>query len=108
MAVPAHQGPRCQTRQQNARCLFLDGHPGAHLCVPSRGSVVFLTGSGGIPDDEWCSRPPAGPNEGDAAAEPGWGEWTGPMLLRLLREVREAGASPPRRWNANLERLRDG
>ena len=105
MAPTAPQGPRCPTREANTRCLFVEGHPGPHVCVASRGSMVFLVGSGALADDEWCCPIPSaaeGGERGDAL----WGEWTAPMLVRLVRELREAGARAPRRWNANLDRLR--
>lgn len=108
MAPTAPKGPRCPTREATTRCLFVEGHPGPHVCVASRGSTVFLVGSGALADDEWCCPTTGGDAASGERGDALWGEWTGPMLLRLVAELREAGVSAPRRWNANLDRLRAG
>ena len=94
----------CQFRIETARCIFVDGHPGAHVCVRPHGSNVPIRGDGEIPDETYLWRaPPAVPSPGGEDVR---GLWTDGMIARLLREVHEGGAHSPTDWIANLPRLR--
>jgi hypothetical protein len=93
----------CQFRVENARCVFEDGHPGAHVCVRPHGSNVPIRGEGEIPDETYLWRPPRG---APPAGEDVRGLWSEGMIMKLLAEIHEAGASSPTDWVANLPRLR--
>jgi len=106
---------RCQFRCETARCVFVDGHPGAHVGVRGRGSIVPIRGEGEIPDATYLWRPPPTatgraerPGSRRRAPESAGGLWTDAMIRRLLEEIHEAGASSPHDWVANLSRLRAG
>ncbi len=111
MSVPSEtdsvRRSQCEFREANARCLFVDGHPGCHICVRPHGSNVAIRGTGGVPDPMHIWRP-SGPTR---ATTGGMGEdtrglWSDPMIEMLVAEITAAGAAPPRDWNANLPRLR--
>ncbi len=104
---------QCQFRDEAARCVFVDGHPGAHVCIRPRSSGVRIRGEGEIPDATYLWTPPSEPvrtaartDAGLVTSEDVWGTWTVPMVRRLLEEMLEAGAAPPRDWPANFPRLR--
>ncbi len=105
-------GGECQFRDESRRCIFVDGHSGAHVCIGAHSSRVAIRGHGEIPETTYLSRlnPPTGGSDSARSAlvsgEDIWGEWTEPMLRRLLVELEEAGASPPRDWLTNFHRLK--
>jgi len=107
-------GSECQFRYQTARCVFVDGDPGAHVTVGAHSARVFIRGDGEIPEATYlwnfppgASRtPPKLEERQDASAEDLYGGWTRTMILRLLEEIHEAGVSSPYDWTANFRRLR--
>ena len=107
-------GSECQFRYQTARCVFVDGHPGAHVTVGARSARVFIRGEGEIPEATYlwnfplgASRTPrVGEEKEGALPEELYGGWTRAMILRLLEEIHEAGVSSPHDWVANFRRLR--
>ncbi len=111
MSVPsdisAVRRSQCEFREANARCLFVDGHPGYHICVRPHGSNVAIRGSGGVPDATHIWRPSgtSGASSG-GEGEDTRGLWSDPMIDILVAEIAAAGAVAPRDWNANLPRLR--
>lgn len=107
---PPNATSECQFRFENSRCIFVDGHPGAHVCIGAHSSHVAIRGPGEIPDATYLAEQHALPSDrgeqGIVSAEDVWGEWTGPMVRRLLDELHEAGAASPRDWMVNFHRLR--
>lgn len=104
---------QCQFREETSRCVFVDGHPGAHVCIRPRSSGVKIRGEGKVPDPTYLWGPPSERERVAARREAGlvsgedvWGTWTPEMVRRLLEEILDSGASPPRDWPANLPRLR--
>lgn len=95
---------RCQERVERTRCIFMDGHPGFHVCVGEFGSRVPIRGDGPVPDDEWVAPETAAsaPSDGPQEAV----RWDPAMVHRLLAEIREAGVQTAQDWVANLPRLR--
>ncbi len=109
--TPGGTGSRCQYRVENLRCIFVDGHPGAHVCIGAHRSRVAVRGANGIPETTYLAHPSArqltsvrGPPV--VRAEGVWGEWTEPLIRRLLEEMYDAGVSPPRDWTTNFARLK--
>ncbi len=104
---------QCPFGDEAARCGFVDGHTGAHVCICPRSSGVRIRGEGEIPDSAYLWTPSservrtaARTDAGLVTSEDVWGTWTVPMVRRLLEEMLEAGAVPPRDWPANFPRLR--
>jgi hypothetical protein len=89
--------------------VFVDGHPGYHVCVRPHGSSVPIRGTGGAPDlvHIW---PPEAPSPrrppGKESGEDTLGLWDNGMIRALVTEILASGAAPPFDWNANLPRLR--
>ena len=100
---------RCQLRVDRARCIFMDGHPGFHVCVGTYGSRVPIRGTGPLPEEEWISAEAPGPADEPSEREVGVeARWDGAMVRRLLIEIREGGVTRAQDWMANLPRLRGG
>jgi hypothetical protein len=106
---------RCQFRFEAARCVFGDGHPGAHVGIGGHGASVPIRGEGEIPDATylWHPRATAKAHKGRSPrhhgkTDAGGSVWTEAMILRLLKEIHEAGVYSPHDWIANLRRLRAG
>lgn len=99
---------RCEFREQTARCVFVDGHPGCHVCVRTNGEGVPVRGEGDVPEDEylWHLTTPSGVPTAEALRAQAWGHWTEGMVRFLVHELRVAGVEPPRDWAANRPRLR--
>lgn len=104
----------CQFRVETARCVFVEGHPGAHVCIRPHGSSVPIRGEGEIPETTylWRRSPSTGaqrtaePVPISSGGEDVRGLWTEGMVARLLTEIHEAGVYSPADWIANLPRLR--
>jgi hypothetical protein len=104
----------CQFRVGVGRCVFVDGHPGAHVCVGAHSARVAIRGAGEIPEETYVVAIPEEAERLLRAADPDrareaavWAGWSGPMVRRLLSEIREAGVAPPHDWVANFRRLRN-
>jgi len=100
---------QCEFREANARCVFVDGHPGYHVCVRPRGSSVPIRGTGGIPDPVhiWHREAPRTKRRaGKGAGEDTLGLWDDGMIRALVAEILASGTAPPFDWNANIPRLR--
>ncbi len=112
MKNPGGDGGSCQFRHENLRCVFVDGHPGAHVCIGPHSSLVAVRGEGDIPEPIYLFRPTPFASGSDpkrsglVSAEDVRGEWTEAMLERLLEELYEAGISAPRDWHTSFHRLR--
>jgi hypothetical protein len=110
----SRDGSECQFGFQTARCVFVDGHPGAHVCVGAQSARVFIRGPGEIPEATylWDSDPTPGrtpPRRTGAAPTVSpelFGGWSRSMIRRLLDEIHEAGVASPADWTANFRRLR--
>ena len=113
MGAAADARSLCPFREEAARCVLVDGHPGCHVCVRPHSPGVKVRGEGEIPDVRYLRPAPDERTRTDARHEAGLvsgedvlGAWTLPMLQHLIEEIRDAGVVPPRDWPANLPRLR--
>lgn len=111
-AGPELRPKRCQFREETARCVFVDGHPGCHVCVRAGGAEVPIRGEGRVPDVEYLCGPQALnltprriPGSALAPVPQPRSRWTWSMVRRLVRELHDAHVESPHDWSANIARL---
>jgi hypothetical protein len=107
----AARSSECQFRDESLRCVFVDGHPGAHVCIGAHSSRVAIRGGGEVPEAVYLAvretgKGPAGRGATPSEAHEVVPGWSLGMVRRLLEELDEAGVEPPRDWMTNFQRLR--